>query len=107
MNTTKMRTNNIPGLSIAGFENIGVMKHIIAQVARPGHVVEDFGEVGHVVVDGLNRSRRVDPVVVVTTLAESAHLLVLLVVLQNFSVKIKAELRRAFYACVFKVITLV
>ena len=73
----------MPGLSIAGFENIGVMEHIIAQVARPGHVVEDFGEVGHVVVDSWNRSRRVDPVVVIATLAEPTHLLVLFVVLSN------------------------
>ena len=77
----------MPGLSIAGFENIGVMEHIIAQVARPGHVGEDFGEVGHVVVDSWNCSRRVDQVVVIATLAEPAHLLILFVALSNFVIQ--------------------
>ena len=58
-----------------------MVEHVVAQVAGLGQVLEDFREVGHVVVQGCDRLGRVDPVVVLATLAEAAHLLVLLVVL--------------------------
>ena len=76
-------SSTVPCFTISSRENIRMVKDVVAQISGPGQVVEDLGEVSHVVVDGPDGSDGVDPVVVLAALAEPAHLLVLLVVLKS------------------------
>jgi hypothetical protein len=60
-----------------------MVKDVIAQISGPGQVVKDFRKNSHVVVDGMNSSDRVDPVIVLAPLAEPTNLLIFLVVLKT------------------------
>ena len=81
--------DNSLGFAVPVGKNVGVVEHVVAQVAGLGHVLEDLREGGHVGVECGDGLGRVDPVVVLSAFAEAANLFVLLVVLEAKNRNIK------------------